>query len=138
MHAQFKSGNHRHQSGFSLIEMMIVVAIIAIIASIALPSYNEHVRKTRRAAGGACATAMAQQMERWYTTNLTYVGGDLVLDTTVCQDSALDFYTIGSSDVAARTYTITATPTGAQTGDACGILSVTQSGAKSPGTAGCW
>ncbi len=139
MRAQFKPVSHaRYESGFSLIEVMIVVAIIAIIAAIALPSYNGHIQKTRRAAGGACVTAMAQQMERWYTTNLTYVGGDDALDTTVCRDSALDFYTIGSADVAARTYTITATPTGAQSGDACGILSVTQSGAKSPGTAGCW
>ncbi len=123
-------------AGFSLIEVMIVVAIIAIIAAIALPSYNEHIRKTRRAAGGACAMAMAQQMERFYTANLTYVGA--ALDTTVCQDSALDFYTMGTSGVAARAYTVTATPTGSHTDPACGTLSVTQSGAKSPTTAGCW
>ena len=78
----------RTAAGFNLIELMIVVAVIAIIASIALPAYNEHIRKTRRAAGGACAMAMAQQTERWYTTNLTYVGAP-ALNTTACQASAL-------------------------------------------------
>ena len=127
----------RTAAGFNLIELMIVVAIIAIIASIALPAYNEHIRKTRRAAGGACAMAMAQQTERWYTTNLTYVGAP-ALNTTACQASALDFYTIARDNVAARTYRITATPTGGHSDPACGVLSVTQTGAKLPTTDGCW
>ena len=125
----------RRASGFSLIEIMVVVAVIGILAAIALPSYNEHVRKTRRAAGGACATVVAQQMERFYTANLTYEGA--AADTAVCRDNALDFYNIAVA-TGARTFTVTATPAGAQSGDSCGALTVNQAGAKTPATDGCW
>ena len=124
----------RH-AGFSLIELMVVVAVIGILASIALPSYNEHARKSRRAAGTACALAVAQQMERWYTTNLTYDGA--VADTSMCQDNATEFYNINVA-AAGRTYTVTADPIGAQDGDSCGTLTVDQAGTQSPTTAGCW
>lgn len=122
--------------GFSLIELMVVVAIIAILASIALPSYNEHQRKARRAAGAACATAVAQQFERYYTSNLTYVGA--VANTGICAPEVLTFYTVNAANVAAKTYTVSAAPTGKQSGDSCGTLSINQAGTKSPSTTGCW
>lgn len=124
----------RSMSGFSLIELMIVVAIIGLLASIALPSYNSHVRKARRTAGAACALAVAQQAERYYTANLKYTS--FAANTSICEPKALEFYTIGVGTPAAKTYTITATPKFSDPG--CGTLSVNQAGTKSPTTVGCW
>ena len=62
----------RRSRGFTLIELMIVVAIIAVLASIAYPSYIKYITKTRRNAATACLSEYANYMERHYTTYLSY------------------------------------------------------------------
>lgn len=126
--------------GFTLIELMIVVAIIAILAAIAYPGYNNYVTKTRRAAGGACAMEAAHFMERFYTDKMTYLNA--VLPQTQCMNDIAANYTIKLDAVTATAYTVQAEPKGTQAlrDTKCGTLWLNQVGAKgaAAAVAECW
>jgi type IV pilus assembly protein PilE len=137
----------RAPAGFSLIELMIVVAIVAILAAVALPSYQAYVVRTQRAAAAACLAEMAQFMERVYTTNLRYDlnnAAATALPAAQCRNDIATRYTIALAASAQRTFSVTATPQGAQASadGECATLSINQAGAKAisgPGTvANCW
>ena len=68
-------------SGFTLIELMITVAIVAILASVAYPAYTSSVQKGRRAEGRAGLTALMQQQERYFTLNGSYLAFNGPTDT---------------------------------------------------------
>lgn len=113
--------------GFTLIELMVTVAVIAIIASIAYPSYQEQIRKTRRADAKAALMDAAAIMERHYTQFGQYGGGAVIPSTSPGQ-----FYTIAATGTVAtsQVFTITATRAGQQADDKCGNFTISQDQSK--------
>ena len=116
--------------GFTLIELLIVVVIVAILAAIALPSYQESVRKNRRAQAKADMTELAQLFERDYTVNRTYAGFALPFTNSPRDPGAAVAYIISAPVLTAKTYTLRVTPTAIQGGDRCGKLQLDQAGTK--------
>lgn len=125
--------------GFTLIEAMIVVAVIAILAAIALPSYQEYVRRANRAEARSGLLQAAHWLERVATASGRYLREDEVADsfpaamTTVPSGT----YTIQLvPDDEGRTYVLSATPQRAQVADKCGTVTLTQNGTRSVTIAG--
>jgi len=135
--------------GFTLIEMMVTVAIAAILAGVALPSYQGYVVRTRRAQAAVCVTDLAQFMERVYAANNSYSsngGSATVLPATPCINDLTSSYSFGfaTGQPQTQTFTVQATPINAQASNdaACGKLTLTHAGVKGiSGTstvAQCW
>lgn len=130
---------HARVRGFTLIELMITVAVVAILAAVALPSYQDHVRKSRRAQAKADLVEVAQLLERYHTVQNTYVGFTLPFDQSPRDGTSR--YTISLGGESASAFTLTAAPGEAQSKDKCGTMTLDQAGRKTPDNAtveGCW
>ena len=124
------------QNGFTLIEVMITVSIVAILVALAIPSYTHFVRKANRGEAQEILLNWSNNQEIWRASHTTYAD-----ETTTLGVPVHERYTFTVSGVTSSAYTLTATTTGSQVGDrdggaSCDVLSLDQSNARSP--ASCW
>lgn len=125
-----------HNRGFTLIELMIVVAIIGIIAAIAYPQYRQYVLRSNRSDAETALNTYAQILERCYTQNFTYKNctGIPTAAATLTQSK---LYSISFPTITTSAYTIQADAIGGQTQDIpCTTLSLDNTGNRLPSS--CW
>jgi type IV pilus assembly protein PilE len=146
-----KAMSTRPPRGFSLVELMVAVAVVAILSAIAIPSYSAYVIRGQRAAAKAVLLQTAQAMERYYTQNGSYVttaglfplnpvGGTATCVALAPMDSNTTTYCISGAATASRGYVLSATPCGAggcpaaanqgYQDAACNVLTIDNTGLK--------
>jgi type IV pilus assembly protein PilE len=147
MKQQFAKAARGLQRGFTLIELMVVVAIVAFLVGFAVTTDQDSVRKSRRGQAKADLVEAAQAMERFYTMQNTYVGANLTsigAPTKSPQVGDTAHYTISLNGApTASTFSLQAVPSAStgQNKDKCGTLGITNTGAKTPNDAAlkeCW
>lgn len=122
-------------NGFTLIELMITVAILAILMTIAVPAYQDYTTKSKRAEAKVTLMQQAQTLERFFSTNNTYVAGA----ATVTSENG---YWQVVPTLTTTTYSLTASPVSPHTDSKCSSFTLTQTGAQSYDGTGttndCW
>jgi type IV pilus assembly protein PilE len=116
--------------GFTLIELLIVCVIVGVLAAIALPSYQNQVQKSRRSDAKSALVGAAGQMERYFTERGTYATATLGSGGVYPATTQNGYYALSLANLTVSTYTLRATPAGAQVGDPCGTMTYTYLGVK--------
>lgn len=131
------------QKGVTLIELMVVVAIVGLIAAIGYPSYLSHVEKTRRNLAAADLLELSQWMERRHATAFDYRSGGnapvLPFTTSPRNANEATAYNLSfDGAVGQSSFVLQAVPTNIQSGDKCGTLKVNHQGTRTATVENCW
>ncbi len=128
--------------GFTLIELMITVAIIGILMVIALPSYRSYVERSNRSAAASYLLEVANMQERNFLDERAYATSMADLGASPPAEVSANYTVTTTADNAATppSYLVSAAPTGNQSGDACGTLTLNHLGVKghTAGASRCW
>ena len=131
----------KHAAGMTLIELMIVVAIVGILAMIAGPAWNDQVIKSRRADARNTLLAAQIEQEQYRANNLTYATSMSAMGMGSFDSTTRDYYRVEVVSADATGFLITATPNGNQANDStCNVFAVRQTGPEHSGYAAlsCW
>jgi type IV pilus assembly protein PilE len=121
------------KAGFTLVELVVTMAILAILASIALPSYLEYLKKGRRAAAQSMMMDVAQRQQQYLLDARSYASDLATLGVTTPADvSAYYTVTVAGADGTPPTFTVTATPIAGTAQADDGTLTLDNAGVKSP------
>jgi len=127
--------------GFTLVELVITVAIVAILVAVALPSYRDHVRKTRRAEAQAYLMAIAGRQQQFLVDTRAYAAALTTINIPQPANVAASYdVTLVAAGGPPPTFVLTAAPKSGtdQTLERCGTLSIDQTGAKTATLSSCW
>jgi len=125
--------------GFTLIELLVVMVIAGILAAIAIPNYSEYVVRSNRSAAQSFIADVASRQAQFFLDRRTYATTVAALNLPVPAEVASRYaFAIDVQAGPPLTYTVTATPTGPQSKDRCGALSINQAGNKTAAGPRCW
>lgn len=135
----------RPPHGFTLIELMIVVAIVAILAMVAMPAYDSYIRRSVRVEAQGYMQTVASRQAQFLVDTRAYANATQMAAAVPVPARVAAAYTVTlpAPQAAPPAYTLTLTPTGRQTADTCGTLAIDQAGRKTAtygnaAVTGCW